>query len=206
VAQKLALQWSPAQISGWLKQQFPTDRDMRISHEAIYRCLFVQTRGVLNKELTAQLRTRRQMRHVKGGKAKNGQGHILDMVSIRERPAEAEDRAVPGHWEGDLLTGANDTYIATLVERHSRFTMLVKLPRKDTTTVVGTLAKHIRRLPEVLRRSLTSAKSPRGNDNETAQAPASNGCSQPTKPAPKWVAPIQSHPKNHNHCAEVLAN
>ena len=155
VAQKLALQWSPAQISGWLKQQFPTDRDMRISHEAIYRCLFVQTRGVLNKELTAQLRTRRQMRHAKGGQAKNGQGHILDMVSIRERPAEAEDRAVPGHWEGDLLTGANDTYIATLVERHSRFTMLVKLPRKDTTTVVATLAKHIRKLPEELRRSLT---------------------------------------------------
>src|SRR5450631_4362548 len=155
VAQKLALQWSPAQISGWLKQQFPTDRDMRISHEAIYRSLFVQTRGVLNKELTAQLRTRRQMRHAKGGKAKNGQGHILDMVSIRERPVEAEDRAVPGHWEGDLLTGANDTHIATLVERHSRFTMLVKLPRKDTTTVVGTLAKHIRKLPEELRRSLT---------------------------------------------------
>ena len=94
VAQKLALQWSPEQISGWLKQQFPTDRDMRISYEAIYRSLFVQTRGVLKKELTAQLRTRRQMRHAKGGKAKNGQGHILDMVSIRERPAEAEDRAV----------------------------------------------------------------------------------------------------------------
>ena len=155
VAQKLALQWSPEQISGWLKQQFPTDRDMRISHEAIYRSLFVQTRGVLKKELTAQLRTRRQMRHAKGGKAKNGQGHILDMVSIRERPAEAEDRAVPGHWEGDLLTGASDTHIVTLVERHSRFTMLVKLPRKDTTTVVAALAKHIRKLPEQLRRSLT---------------------------------------------------
>ncbi len=155
VAQKLALQWSPEQISGWLKQQFPTDRDMRMSHEAIYRSLFVQTRGVLKKELMAQLRTRRQMRHAKGGNAKNGQGHILDMVSIRERPAEAEDRAVPGHWEGDLLTGANDTHIATLVERHSRFTMLVKLPRKDTTTVVATLAKHIHKLPEELRRSLT---------------------------------------------------
>ena len=86
MAQKLALQWSPEQISGWLKQQFPTDRDMRISHEAIYRSLFVQTRGVLKKELTAQLRTRRQMRHAKGGKAKNGQGHILDMVSIRDDP------------------------------------------------------------------------------------------------------------------------
>ena len=155
VAQKLALQWSPEQISGWLKQQFPTDRDMRISYEAIYRSLFVQTRGVLKKELTAQLRTRRQMRHAKGGKAKNGQGHILDMVSIRDRPAEAEDRAVPGHWEGDLLTGASDTHIVTLVERHSRFTMLVKLPRKDTTTVVAALAKHIRKLPEQLRRSLT---------------------------------------------------
>ena len=155
VAQKLALQWSPEQISGWLKQQFPTDRDMRISYEAIYRSLFVQTRGVLKKELTAQLRTRRQMRHAKGGKAKNGQGHILDMVSIRERPAEAEDRAVPGHSEGDLLTGASDTHIVTLVERHSRFTMLVKLPRKDTTTVVAALAKHIRKLPEQLRRSLT---------------------------------------------------
>jgi IS30 family transposase len=97
----------------------------------------------------------RFVRHAKGGKAKNGQGHILDMVSIRERPAEAEDRAVPGHWEGDLLTGATDTHIVTLVERHSRFTMLVKLPRKDTTTVVAALAKHIRKLPEQLRRSLT---------------------------------------------------
>ena len=140
-----------SRYSGWLKQQFPTDPDMRISYEAIYRSLFVQTRGVLKKELTAQLRTRRQMRYAKGGKAKNGQGHILDMVSIRERPAEAEDRAVPGHWEGDLLTGASDTHIATLVERHSRFTMLVKLPRKDTTTVVAALAKHIRKLPEQLR-------------------------------------------------------
>ena len=155
VAQKLALQWSPEQISGWLKQQFPTDQDMQISHEAIYRSLFVQTRGVLKKELTAHLRTRRQMRCPKNHNAKSGQGHILDMVSIRERPAEALDCAVPGHWEGDLLTGANDTHIATLVERNTRFTMLVKLPRKDTTTVVSALAKHIRKLPEALRRSLT---------------------------------------------------
>jgi IS30 family transposase len=126
VAQKLALQWSPEQISGWLKREFPTDQEMQISHEAIYRSLFVQTRGVLKKELTAHLRTRRQMRLPKSHNAESGRGHILDMVSIRERPAEAEDRAVPGHWEGDLLTGANDTNIATLVERHSRFTMLVK--------------------------------------------------------------------------------
>jgi IS30 family transposase len=155
VAQKLALQWSPEQISGWLKREFPTDQEMQISHEAIYRSLFVQTRGVLKKELTAHLRTRRQMRLPKSHNAESGRGHILDMVSIRERPAEAEDRAVPGHWEGDLLTGANDTHIATLIERHSRFTMLVKLPRKDTTTVVTALAKHVRKLPEELRRSLT---------------------------------------------------
>jgi IS30 family transposase len=155
VAQKLALQWSPEQISGWLKREFPTDQEMQISHEAIYHSLFVQTRGVLKKELTAHLRTRRQMRLPKRHNAESGRGHILDMVSIRERPAEAEDRAVPGHWEGDLLTGANDTHIATLIERHSRFTMLVKLPRKDTTTVVAALAKHVRKLPEELRRSLT---------------------------------------------------
>ena len=155
VAQKLALQWSPEQISGWLKREFPTGQDMQISHEAIYRSLFVRTRGVLKKELTAHLRTRRQMRLPKSHNAGSGQGRILDMVSIRERPAEAEDRAVPGHWEGDLLAGANDTHIATLIERHSRFTMLVKLPRKNTTTVVAALAKHVRKLPEELRRSLT---------------------------------------------------
>ena len=97
------VQWSPEQISGWLKQEFP-HQDMQISHEAIYRSLFIQTRGVLKKELTAQLRTARRMRRPKNHNAKSGQGHILDMVSIRERPAEIEDRAVPGHWEGDLLT------------------------------------------------------------------------------------------------------
>jgi len=155
VARKLALQWSPEQISGWLKQAFPNDEDMRISHEAIYRSLFIQTRGVLKKELTAHLRTRRQMRHAKGARIKTGQGQILDMVSIRERPAETEDRAVPGHWEGDLLTGANGSHIATLVERHSRFTMLVKLPKRDSATVVAALAQHIRKLPKELRRSLT---------------------------------------------------
>jgi len=155
VAQKLALQWSPEQISGWLRQAFPTDQNMQMSHEAIYRSLFIQTRGVLKKELTAHLRTARRMRRPKSHNAKSGQGHILDMVSIRERPAEVADRAVPGHWEGDLLTGANDTHIATLVERSTRFTMLVKIPRKNTATVVAALAKHIRKLPQELRRSLT---------------------------------------------------
>jgi IS30 family transposase len=155
VAQKLTLQWSPAQIAGWLKQRFPTDPDMQLSHETIYRSLFIQTRGVLKKELTAHLRTARQMRQVKGGTTKSGLGQIVDAVSIRERPAEAEDRAVPGHWEGDLLSGANNTHIATLVERHSRFTMLLKVPNKNTATVVDALARHIGKLPQELRRSLT---------------------------------------------------
>ena len=155
VAQKLALQWSPEQISGWLKRQFPADQGMQISHETIYRSLFIQTRGVLKKELMAHLRTARQMRQAKGGTTKRGLGQIVDTVSIRERPAEVEDRAVPGHWEGDLLSGANNTHIATLVERHTRFVMLLKIPSKDTTTVVAALAKHVRKLPQELRRSLT---------------------------------------------------
>jgi IS30 family transposase len=155
VAQKLALQWSPVQIAGWLKQQFPSDPEMQLSHETIYRSLFIQTRGVLKKELTAHLRTARQMRQAKGGTTKSGLGQIVDAVSIRERPAEAEDRAVPGHWEGDLLAGANNTHIATLVERHSRFVMLLKVPSKNTATVVTALARHIGKLPQELRRSLT---------------------------------------------------
>jgi IS30 family transposase len=155
VAQKLALQWSPEQIAGWLKRRYPDDPGMRISHEAIYRSLFIQARGVLKKELTAHLRTRRQMRQAKSAKTGRGHGQIVDMVSIRERPAEVEDRAVPGHWEGDMLTGANDTHIATLVERHSRFTMLVKLAHKDSATVVAALAAQVGKLPEELRRSLT---------------------------------------------------
>jgi transposase, IS30 family len=155
VAQKLALQWSPEQISGWLKRQFPADQSMQVSHEVIYRSLFIQTRGVLKKELMAYLRTGRQMRQAKGGTTKSGLGQIVDTVSIRERPAEAEDRAVPGHWEGDLLTGANNTHIATLVERHTRFTMLLRIPSKDSATVVAALGKHVRKLPRELRRSLT---------------------------------------------------
>jgi transposase, IS30 family len=155
VAQKLALQWSPEQISGGLKRQFPADEGMRVSHETIYRSLFVQARGVLKKELMAHLRTARQMRQAQGGTAKNGLGQIVGAVSIRERPAEAEDRAVPGHWEGDLLSGANNTHIATLVERQTRFAMLIKVPSKDTATVVGALSKHVRKLPQELRRSLT---------------------------------------------------
>ena len=155
VAQKLAQQWSPEQIAGWLKRQYPTDPDMQLSHETIYRSLFVQTRGVLKKELMAHLRTKRQLRQAKAGVTKSGLGQIVDTVSIRERPAEAEDRTVPGHWEGDLLCGANHSHIVTLVERASRFAMLLKVSSRETAIVVDALTKHIGRLPAELRRSLT---------------------------------------------------
>ena len=155
VAQKLALEWSPEQISGWLKRTHPRNKGLQVSHETIYRSLFVQTRGVLKKELIAHLRTGRNIRSPKGGTAKVGLGSIVDAVSIRERPAEAEDRAVPGHWEGDLLCGSKNSYIATLVERHTRFAMLIKVSGRETATVVDALGKQIRKLPQELRRSLT---------------------------------------------------
>jgi IS30 family transposase len=156
VAKKLSLNWSPEQISGWLKRRYPGTEEMQISHETIYRSLFVQARGVLKKELVEHLRTRRMIRRSKKSRTRGqGRGQIIDAVSIRERPAEVEDRAVPGHWEGDLLSGSNHTHIATLVERLSRFTMLVKVPSKDTRTVVRALAKQVQRLPAELRRSLT---------------------------------------------------
>jgi len=155
VAQKLELDWSPQQISGWLARAFPNQESMRVSHETIYKTLFVQARGVLKKELTAHLRRGRMVRQSKQNPGRVG-GRIVDAVSIRERPAGVEDRAVPGHWEGDLLVGgANQTQIATLVERHSRFVMLVKVPSRDTQVIVKALARNIRKLPKHLRRSLT---------------------------------------------------
>jgi IS30 family transposase len=156
VASKLILDWSPEQISGWLKNQYPEDKSMRVSHETIYRSLFVQARGVLKKELIQHLRSKRRIRrsrHSRVGGHRSGQ--IVDAVSIRERPAEIEDRAIPGHWEGDLLGGTKNSHIATLVERHSRFTALVKVPSKDTAAVVAALSRHVRKLPASLRRSLT---------------------------------------------------
>lgn len=156
VAKKLSLEWSPEQISGWLKREYPDAPGMQISHETIYRSLFVQTRGVLKKELVRHLRTRRMMRRSKKASTRGQpRGQIIDAVSIRERPAEIEDRAVPGHWEGDLLQGSNHSHIATLVERQSRFVLLVKVDGKDTTNVVRALIKQIRCLPIELRRSLT---------------------------------------------------
>ena len=156
VASKLILDWSPEQISAWLKVSYPSNESMRVSHETIYRSLFIQARGVLKKELIHHLRSKRLIRRSRHARA-DGQsrGQIVDAISIRERPAEIEDRAIPGHWEGDLLSGSRNSHIATLVERHSRFTMLVKVPSKDTATVVAALSKHVRKLPASLRRSLT---------------------------------------------------
>jgi len=156
VASKLILDWSAEQISGWLKTRYPNNESMRVSHETIYRSLFIQARGVLKKELMEQLRSKRRMRRSRHS-SEHGQsrGQIVDAISIRERPAEAEDRAIPGHWEGDLLSGAKNRFIATLVERHSRFAMLIKVPSKDTAVVVTALSRQIRKLPATLRRSLT---------------------------------------------------
>jgi IS30 family transposase len=156
VASKLILDWSPEQISGWLKNQYPQDESMRVSHETIYRSLFIQARGVLKKELMGHLRSKRRIRRSRhAGISGQRRGQIVDAISIRERPAEIEDRAIPGHWEGDLLGGTNNSHIATLVERHSRFTALVKVPSKDTAAVVAALTQHVRKLPASLRRSLT---------------------------------------------------
>ena len=156
VAGKLAEEWSPEQISGWLARTYPGEQDLQVSTETIYRGLFVQARGVLRKELTAHLRTRRTMRRSRQAtRSGQGRGGIVDAVSIRERPAEASDRAVPGHWEGDLLAGSANTHIATLVERQSRYVMLVKVDGKDTTTVVDALAIQVQTLPVQLRASLT---------------------------------------------------
>ena len=156
VASKLILDWSPEQISGWLKIQYPDNESMRVSQETIYRSLFIQARGVLKKELMENLRSKRRMRRSRHASASGqSRGQIVDAISIRERPADVEDRAIPGHWEGDLLAGANNSYIATLVERHSRFAMLIKVSRKDTGVVVAALSRHVRKLPATLRRSLT---------------------------------------------------
>jgi IS30 family transposase len=156
VANRLILNWSPEQISGWLGTQYPDDEVMRVSHETIYRSLFIQARGVLKKELMEHLRSKRRMRRSRHATVRGkSRGQIVDALSIRERPAEVEDRAVPGHWEGDLLSGAKNSYIATLVERHSRFAMLIKVPSKNTEAVVAALSRRVRKLPATLRRSLT---------------------------------------------------
>ena len=156
VASKLLLDWSPEQIAGWLQSQYPNDASLRVSHETIYRSLFIQARGVLKQELVKHLRSQRRIRRSQHSSIHgHSQGRIVDAISIRERPAEAEDRAIPGHWEGDLLRGAGNSHVATLVERHSRFCLLVKVSGKDTATVVAALSQHVLGLPATLRRSLT---------------------------------------------------
>ena len=156
VASQLRLNWSPEQIAGWLKRAHPEDESNRVSHETIYRSLYVQARGVLKKELLGYLRSKRTIRRSKRVDPDGDRrGQIKDLVSISQRPAAVEDRAVPGHWEGDLLAGSKNSYIATLVERHTRYVMLAKVANKDTRTVVSALIKQAKKLPRQLYKSLT---------------------------------------------------
>jgi len=156
VAAKLAADWSPEQITAWLSMRYPRDETMRVSHETIYLTLFIQARGALKRELVEHLRRAGSVRRPRSARrGKRGQGQILGAVSIAERPAEAADRAIPGHWEGDLLQGSGNSQIATLVERHSRFLLLVAVGGKDTRSVTGALSRQVARLPQQLRASLT---------------------------------------------------
>jgi IS30 family transposase len=156
VAAKLELDWSPEQIAGWLKREYPLNQRMHISHETIYRTLYVQARGALKKELVAHLRRHHAIRRSRRYSAKRDtRGQIAGLVSIAARPAAVEDRAIPGHWEGELLAGSKNTHIVTLVERQSRFVQLLKVSGKDSDTVVRALTGHVQRLPEGLMESLT---------------------------------------------------
>ena len=156
VAAKLQDQWSPQQIAGWLKTEHGDDGTMQVSHETIYKSLFIQARGVLKRELMAHLRSRRIMRRGKTSTAKGQpRGQIIDAISIRQRPADIDDRAVPGHWEGDLISGSRNSHVATLVERHSRFVMLVHVGGKDSNSVVSALIRQVGYLPEGMMSSLT---------------------------------------------------
>ncbi len=154
VTDKLSQDWSPEQISGWLRFAYPDNESMRVSHETIYKSLFIQTRGLFLKKMRSHLRTKRKFRRSKKHHTAP-RGKIVDCVSISERPASIEDRAVPGHWEGDLIVGANNSYIATVVERQTRFTVLVKVNGKDTESVVSQLSEQMSNLPELLKQSLT---------------------------------------------------
>ncbi len=156
VAAKLRMLWSPEQIAGWLKHTYPCDESHHVSHVTIYRTLFIQARGALKKELLEHLRRTRGMRRSRHYTQKTAiHGQIIDAVAISERPACVEDRAVPGHWEGDLVFGSGNSQIATLVERQTRYVMLVKLDSKDSQTVVNALIKTARKLPQELYKSLT---------------------------------------------------
>jgi IS30 family transposase len=156
VTEKLRLEWSPYQVAGWLKRTYPQDETRQVSHETIYRTLFIQARGALKRELLEHLRRTRGMRRSRHHTQKTpDHGRITETVSIRERPAEAEDRAVPGHWEGDLFFGSNNSQIATLVERQTRYVLLVRVASKDSETVIDALIKQAHKLPRELYKSLT---------------------------------------------------
>jgi IS30 family transposase len=156
VAKKLRRFWSPEQIAGWLKCTYPNDESSQVSDETIYKSLFIQARGALKKELIQQLRSKRAIRRSRHASLKGeGLGKITNTVSIRERPASVEDRAVPGHWEGDLIFGTHNSQIATLVERYTRYVMLAKVSGKDTETVINALIKQAHKLPSELYKSLT---------------------------------------------------
>ena len=156
VARKLEKRWSPQQISGWLLTAYPDDPEMHVSHETIYRSLFLQARGVLKRELTAHLRTYRPIRRSKkAARPGHKAGQIIGAISITERPASVEDRAIPGHWEGDLIQGSDFTFIATLVERWSRYVHLVRVPSKATDVVTAALIREVQRLPGGLMATLT---------------------------------------------------
>ena len=156
VATKLKKLWSPAQIAGWLKQTYPDDENFQVSHETIYLSLFIQARGALKKELLQHLRRTRPIRRSRYYTQKtDDHGRISNTISISERPASVEDRAVPGHWEGDLIMGTNNSQIATLVERQTRYVMLAKVKARDSETVINALIKHAHKLPSELYKSLT---------------------------------------------------
>ena len=154
VTEKLTSNWSPEQISGWLKDRFPGNGEMQVSHETIYKSLFIQTRGIFRTELKKHLRTQRMFRQAKSHRVVT-RGQIVDVISIRERPAEIEDRAIPGHWEGDLIMGSESSVMATVVERHSRFTVLCKVKNKGASIVVQSLTERMKKLPKQVLKSLT---------------------------------------------------
>ena len=156
VDRKLRADWSPQQIAVWLVTTFPDDPALHVSHETIYRTLYCQARGALKRDLVAHLRRQRGVRRPRAAaRTRDGRGLLLETVSIAERPPSADTRAVPGHWEGDLLMGNRGSQIATLVERQSRFVLLVRLPAATSTRVVTALARCVQRLPAALRQSLT---------------------------------------------------
>ena len=212
VARKLRRTWSPDQIAGWLKREYPGEEHYHVSHETIYRSLFIQARGVLKKELQQYLKSQRAIRRSKQHSLKkNALGQIKNMATIRERPASVEDRAVPGHWEGDLIAGSNNSYIATLVERHTRYVMLVKVKGKDTETVISALIKHAHKLPAELYTTLTWDRGKEMADHERftlatdikvyfcdPQSPWQRGSNENTNGLLRWYFPKGTDLSGHS--------